>query len=126
MSILSEVVITLYDFSLVLGLRNQIFISLAGTILFALSFIHLQKFEYSNTPFCFSDSVYGLIFYSTTGSHVIIKTCLNWISSLYPSFSYFTPTKFLVWISSLVLAFFWYILVFYIKLCILEVFLILL
>ena len=81
MTILSEVVITLYAFSLVLGFRYQIFISLAGTILFALSFIHLQKFEYSNTPFCFSDSVYGLIFYSTTGSHVRIKTCSNCMSS---------------------------------------------
>ena len=96
MTLLSEVVITLYSFSLVLGFRYQIFISLAGTILFALSFIHLQKFEYSNTPFCFSDSVYGLIFYSTTGSHVRIKTCSNCMSSLYPSFSFFMLTKFLV------------------------------
>jgi len=58
-----------------LGSRYQAFISLAETIFLAIYFITLQKFKYSNAPFCISDSVYGSIFYLTIGFHVIIGTC---------------------------------------------------
>jgi cytochrome c oxidase subunit 3 len=74
----SGAAITWCHHSIVLGSRYQAFISLAGTIFLAICFIALQKFEYSNAPFCISDSVYGSIFYLTTGFHgfhVIIGTC---------------------------------------------------
>ncbi len=74
----SGAAITWCHHSIVLGSQYQAFISLAWTIFLALCFISLQEFEYLNAPFCISDSVYGSIFYLTTGFHgfhVIIGTC---------------------------------------------------
>lgn len=61
--------------SLLAGYRKQTINALIYTIVLALFFTGLQGFEYINASFTISDSVYGSVFYMTTGlhgSHVLI------------------------------------------------------
>jgi len=58
--------------------RKDAMIGLDITIILAIIFTCFQVFEYLTAPFTFSDSVYGAIFYLTTGFHgfhVFIGTC---------------------------------------------------
>ena len=51
------------------GCRWKTFYSLLATILYGLIFMYVQYFEYNSSGFSFNDSVYGSIFYITTGFH---------------------------------------------------------
>jgi cytochrome c oxidase subunit 3 len=69
--------ITWTHYSILAGYRKDSIESLAYTILLAIFFTFLQYYEYTAAPFNISDSVYGSVFYMTTGlhgSHVIIGT----------------------------------------------------
>nr|ALO64635.1 cytochrome c oxidase subunit III [Andrena haemorrhoa] len=44
-------------------------ISLILTIILGMYFTMLQVYEYMEAPFCFNDSIYGSIFFMTTGFH---------------------------------------------------------
>jgi cytochrome c oxidase subunit 3 len=60
------------------GHREHAILSLVITILLAIVFTGLQVFEYCNSNFTISDSIYGSTFYMATGFHgfhVFIGTC---------------------------------------------------
>jgi heme/copper-type cytochrome/quinol oxidase subunit 3 len=57
--------------------RHEVTLALTSTVLYGLLFTALQLHEYNHAPFSMNDSVYGSIFYLTTGFHgfhVIIGT----------------------------------------------------
>ena len=69
--------VTWAHYAILAGYRKESINALLVTIAFALFFTFLQAFEYSVAPFNISDSVYGSVFYMTTGlhgSHVLIGT----------------------------------------------------
>ena len=69
--------ITWTHYSILAGYRKDSINSLIYTIILAAFFTVLQAFEYNVAPFNISDSVYGSVFYMTTGlhgSHVLIGT----------------------------------------------------
>lgn len=69
--------ITWSHHALLAGFRKDSIEALIYTILLAVFFTLLQYYEYCVAPFNISDSVYGSVFYMTTGlhgSHVIIGT----------------------------------------------------
>ena len=63
--------ITITWFHHTFSLRNlkDTKISLTITVLLGLTFLILQKYEYSNLPFTINDSIYRSIFYLLTGCH---------------------------------------------------------
>jgi len=69
--------ITWTHYAILAGYRKDSINSLIYTIILALFFTGLQAYEYNASPFNISDSVYGSVFYMTTGlhgSHVFIGT----------------------------------------------------
>lgn len=69
--------ITWSHYALLAGYRKDSVEALTYTIILALFFTLLQYYEYCVSPFNISDSVYGSVFYMTTGLHgfhVIIGT----------------------------------------------------
>lgn len=61
--------ITWAHYSLLAGHRRQTIHALLFTIAFAIWFTGLQYWEYNKAAFNISDSVYGSVFYMTTGLH---------------------------------------------------------
>jgi len=69
--------ITWCHYAILAGYRKDSIEALVYTIILALFFTLLQYYEYCVAPFNISDSVYGSVFYMTTGlhgSHVLIGT----------------------------------------------------
>lgn len=69
--------ITWAHYAILAGYRKESINALIATIILAIFFTGLQAFEYNAAPFNISDSVYGSVFYMTTGlhgSHVLIGT----------------------------------------------------
>jgi len=63
--------------ALIQGDRKGVILGTLLTIIFAIIFTALQYYEYSESSFTMSDSVYGTVFYASTGLHglhVIIGT----------------------------------------------------
>ena len=63
--------------ALIQGDRRGAILGTFLTIIFAIIFTALQYYEYSESSFSMSDSVYGTVFYASTGLHglhVIIGT----------------------------------------------------
>uniref|UniRef100_A0AAU6PC56 Cytochrome c oxidase subunit 3 n=1 Tax=Midoria longicornis TaxID=3133673 RepID=A0AAU6PC56_9HEMI len=63
--------------SLLVGNYNDMILSLFLTVFLGFYFSLLQLYEYIESPFCISDSVYGSLFFMSTGFHglhVIIGT----------------------------------------------------
>jgi heme/copper-type cytochrome/quinol oxidase subunit 3 len=67
----SGIYITIGHHSLKLGKRNSTTYSIAATIIHGVIFSGIQLYEYNTAPFSINDSVYGSIFYMTTGFHGI-------------------------------------------------------
>lgn len=73
----SGVTVTWAHHAIIAGNRKNAIVSLIITVFLALIFTSLQGFEYVDANFAISDSVYGSIFYLSTGFHgfhVIIGT----------------------------------------------------
>lgn len=69
--------VTWAHYSVLVGYRRQAIAALLYTIVLALFFTALQGYEYVNSPFSISDSVYGSVFFMTTGlhgTHVLVGT----------------------------------------------------
>ena len=69
--------ITYSHHSLILGNRKGAIIGAFLTIIFAILFTGLQYFEYAEASFSFADSIYGTVFFASTGlhgMHVIVGT----------------------------------------------------
>jgi heme/copper-type cytochrome/quinol oxidase subunit 3 len=49
--------------------RHEVTLALTATVLYGILFTALQLHEYNHAPFSMNDSVYGSIFYLTTGFH---------------------------------------------------------
>lgn len=65
------------------------------TVALGLVFTSLQAFEYVQAPFCASDSVYGAVFFVTTGFHglhVLIGTLFLGVCVFRLFYSHFTNT----------------------------------
>lgn len=63
--------------ALIKGNRGQAIFGTFITIILAILFTGLQAFEYMEAPFSFADSVYGTVFFASTGLHglhVIVGT----------------------------------------------------
>jgi cytochrome c oxidase subunit 3 len=74
----SGATVTWAHHAIIAGDKKNALLSLLITILFAIIFTLFQLFEYFNSPFSISDSVYGSTFYLTTGFHgfhVFVGTC---------------------------------------------------
>nr|YP_010582875.1 cytochrome c oxidase subunit III [Uzeldikra longiprocessa]UGN61295.1 cytochrome c oxidase subunit III [Uzeldikra longiprocessa] len=81
----SGVTITWTHNSLIMKNYNQMIQSMIMTIMLGLYFSLLQLYEYIESPFCISDSVYGATFFMATGFHglhVIIGTIFILVSSM--------------------------------------------
>jgi cytochrome c oxidase subunit 3 len=69
--------ITYGHHALIAGNRNKAIVSFFITILLALIFTGFQAFEYFESPFSIADSVFGTVFFASTGLHgfhVIVGT----------------------------------------------------
>ena len=74
----SGATVTWSHHAILAGDRNSALISLILTIILAIIFTYCQYFEYVNSTFTISDSVYGFCFYMATGFygfHVFVGTC---------------------------------------------------
>ena len=69
--------ITWAHHGLIAGNRKAAILGSFLTLVFAIIFTALQYFEYSESTFTMSDSVYGTVFYASTGLHG-----LNYIKNL--------------------------------------------
>nr|UFK32155.1 cytochrome c oxidase subunit III [Michalowskiya breviprocessa] len=81
----SGVTITWAHNSLIMGKYNQMVQSMFMTVILGLYFSMLQLYEYIESPFCISDSIYGSTFFMATGFHglhVIIGTIFIFISTM--------------------------------------------
>jgi len=67
----SGIYITIGHHALKLGKRNSTTYAIAATIVHGVIFSGIQLYEYNTAPFSINDSVYGSIFYMTTGFHGI-------------------------------------------------------
>jgi cytochrome c oxidase subunit 3 len=67
----SGIYITIGHHSLKLGRRNATTYAILATIAHGVIFSGIQLYEYNTAPFSINDSVYGSIFYMTTGFHGI-------------------------------------------------------
>nr|YP_010809156.1 cytochrome c oxidase subunit III [Anaka burmensis]UNZ99515.1 cytochrome c oxidase subunit 3 [Anaka burmensis] len=81
----SGISITWSHYSIINGNYNQMIKSMILTVILGLYFSMLQLYEYIESPFSISDSVYGSTFFMATGFHglhVIIGTIFICISML--------------------------------------------
>jgi len=79
--------------AIVWGSKSQAILALVVTIVLAIIFTGLQGFEYITAPFTISDSVYGSVFFMTTGFHgfhVFIGTCFLTVCLVRLYFDHFT------------------------------------
>nr|UZT67594.1 cytochrome c oxidase subunit 3 [Saphonecrus sp. ZJUH 20220015] len=65
----SGVTITYSHYSILMNKKFKSLIMLMITIILGLMFTSIQFYEYLMAPFCLSDSIYGSLFFMTTGFH---------------------------------------------------------
>jgi len=89
----SGATVTWCHHSLLAGSKGDSILSLIITILAALIFTLLQRFEYLTALFNISDGVYGSVFYMATGFHgfhVVVGTCFLFICCIRLYLNHFT------------------------------------
>lgn len=89
----SGFIVTLSHHALISGNKNLSILHLILTIILGLLFIYLQFTEYKFSEFTIADSVYGSVFYMTTGLHaihVIIGVFFLFIQLIRLFFDHFT------------------------------------
>lgn len=89
----SGFLVTLSHHALILGNKNLSITHLILTIILGLFFIYLQSTEYYYSEFTISDSVFGSVFYMTTGLHalhVIIGVIFLFVQLIRLMFDHFT------------------------------------
>ena len=94
--LLSGFTLTWSHHALRAGGKKQSLFPLCLTILLAVFFLSLQAFEYNTASFSISDSIYGSVFYITTGLHgfhVLIGTIFLCICALRLVFNHFPRTQ---------------------------------
>lgn len=92
----SGAAVTWAHHALIIRAKRHAIIGLISTIMLAVLFTALQRFEYINAPFNISDGIYGSCFYVTTGFHglhVIIGTIALFISLIRLTLNHFTNTR---------------------------------
>jgi cytochrome c oxidase subunit 3 len=90
----SGATVTWAHHAIVWGSKENASWALINTVILAIIFTGFQLFEYKNTPFTAEDSVYGSIFFLTTGFHglhVIIGTIFLLFAG-YQQFKYSVTT----------------------------------
>ena len=89
----SGAAVTWAHHALILRAKRHAIIGLILTILLAILFTALQRFEYVNAPFNISDGIYGSCFYLATGFHglhVFIGTIALLVSFIRIILNHFT------------------------------------
>jgi cytochrome c oxidase subunit 3 len=89
----SGFLVTLSHHALILGNKNLSITHLILTIILGLFFIYLQSTEYYYSEFTISDSVFGSVFFMTTGLHalhVIIGVIFLFVQLIRLMFDHFT------------------------------------
>jgi cytochrome c oxidase subunit 3 len=92
----SGAAVTWAHHALILRAKRHAVVGLITTILLAILFTALQRFEYINAPFNISDGIYGSCFYVATGFHglhVIIGTIALFVSLIRLTLNHFTNTR---------------------------------
>jgi len=85
--------VTYTHHSILAGDKKASILGLICTIVLAVIFTAFQAFEYMNSPFSISDSIYGSTFYLTTGFHgfhVFIGTCFLFVCLVRVYINHFT------------------------------------
>uniref|UniRef100_A0AAU6QCQ5 Cytochrome c oxidase subunit 3 n=1 Tax=Synergus sp. 1 DYB-20230501 TaxID=3136278 RepID=A0AAU6QCQ5_9HYME len=65
----SGVTITYSHYNILINKKNKSLFSLMLTLILGLLFTMIQLYEYNKSTFCLSDSIYGSLFFMTTGFH---------------------------------------------------------
>ena len=89
----SGVTVTWAHYAIILGDKEEAIRGLLATLFLAVLFTAVQVFEYLESSFTISDSVYGSCFYMTTGFHgfhVFIGTCFLFICTVRLVYNHFT------------------------------------
>ena len=69
----SGALITWGHYALIQGNRSSAILGVAFTVILAVIFTMLQYYEYSTAGFSIADSVFGTVFFASTGLHGLIK-----------------------------------------------------
>nr|WIL06640.1 cytochrome c oxidase subunit III [Megathrips lativentris] len=91
--LLSGLTVTWAHYSISIGLKNELVLSLFLTCFLGVYFSFIQAYEYMESFFCISDSVFGSTFFMMTGFHgihVLIGTLFlftNFFRSIFNHFS---------------------------------------
>jgi cytochrome c oxidase subunit 3 len=91
----SGATVTWAHHAIIVRAKKQALLALLVTLILATLFTALQVLEYTDSPFCISDSVFGSCFFMTTGFHgfhVFIGTIFLLISLLRIVYNHFTST----------------------------------
>ena len=91
----SGATVTWAHHAIIVRAKKQALLALIITLILATLFTSLQAFEYFDSPFTISDSVFGSCFFMTTGFHgfhVFIGTIFIFISFLRIVYNHFTST----------------------------------
>lgn len=91
----SGATVTWAHHAIIVRAKKQALLSLILTLILATLFTALQVLEYTDSPFCISDSVFGSCFFLTTGFHgfhVFIGTIFIFVSFLRIVYNHFTST----------------------------------
>ena len=89
----SGVTVTWAHYAIILGDKEDSIRGLIATLFLAVLFTCVQVFEYYESSFSISDSVYGSCFYMATGFHgfhVFIGTCFLFICTVRIIYNHFT------------------------------------
>ena len=89
----SGATVTWSHHALLVRAKKHTIVSLIFTIVLAILFTYLQRFEYINAPFNISDGIYGSCFYMATGFHgfhVFVGTIALFISHIRIVLNHFT------------------------------------